>query len=104
MRDDIVQLSSQLVAIDSVKPALIAGGAGEGEVARFVVEWARAAGLEAERREGTPGRPTVLLRATGRAGLVRHQQMDADHPENWHGWLSLGLSGYLGGWFVFSKA
>ena len=68
MRNDIVELTSRLVAIDSVNPALVAGGAGEGEIARFVAEWARSAGLGAEIVEATPGRPSVIVRAPGAGG------------------------------------
>jgi acetylornithine deacetylase len=68
MRDQIIDLTSRLVAIDSVNPALIAGGAGEREIADLVLAWARAAGLDAERLEATPGRPSVLVRARGRGG------------------------------------
>ena len=68
MVDDLVELTSELVAIDSVNPSLVPGGAGEGEIARFVVEWALAAGLEAELLEATPERPTVIVRARGSGG------------------------------------
>jgi acetylornithine deacetylase len=68
MVDDLVELTSELVAIDSVNPSLVSGGAGEGEIARFVVEWALAAGLEAELLEATPERPTVIVRARGSGG------------------------------------
>ena len=36
MRNDIVDLISDLVAIDSVNPSLVPGGAGEREIAAFV--------------------------------------------------------------------
>ncbi len=65
MRTDLVELTSQLVAIDSVNPALVPGGAGEGEIARFVEGWARAAGLEAGVIEATAGRPSTIVRARG---------------------------------------
>jgi acetylornithine deacetylase len=65
---DIVDLTSQLVAIDSVNPSLVPGGAGETEIAGFVTAWARAAGLEAEVLEATPGRPSVVVRARGFGG------------------------------------
>jgi acetylornithine deacetylase len=61
-------LLSQLVAIDSVNPALVPGAAGESEIADFVAGWARDAGLEAERLEATSGRPSVVVRARGRGG------------------------------------
>ncbi len=66
--DDLTTLLSDLVAIDSVNPALVPGGAGEGAAARHVEAWARAAGLEAEHLEATPGRPSVLVRAGGSGG------------------------------------
>jgi len=68
MRDDITALLGALVAIDSVNPELVPGGAGEAEIAAFVAGWARDAGLVAERLEATPGRPSVLVRAPGRGG------------------------------------
>ena len=68
MPDDVVELLSELVAIDSVNPSLVPGGAGEREIAGFVSAWARDAGLEAEVLEATPGRPSVVVRARGTGG------------------------------------
>jgi acetylornithine deacetylase len=68
MREDIVDLLSKLVSIDSVNPSLVPGGAGEAEIAAFTSDWARASGLEAELLEQTPGRPSVLVRARGTGG------------------------------------
>src|SRR3954453_19168610 len=68
MRDELTALLSDLVAIDSVNPSLVAGGAGEGRIARFVADWANGQGLEAELAEGTPARPTTIVRARGRGG------------------------------------
>src|SRR3954451_17212875 len=68
MARQTADLTAALVAIDSVNPALVEGGAGEGEVASFVGEWARTARLEAEVLEETPGRPSVLVRARGTGG------------------------------------
>jgi acetylornithine deacetylase len=68
MHGDLIELTSRMVAIDSVNPSLVPGGAGEAEMARFVVEWARAAGLEADVLEATPGRPSVVVRARGAGG------------------------------------
>ena len=68
MRDDLIDLVSRLVAIDSVNPSLVAGGAGEAEIAAFVDAWAREAGLESAVLAGTPGRPSVLVRARGSGG------------------------------------
>lgn len=65
---DLPQLVANLVAIDSVNPSLVAGGAGEAEIAAFVAGWAAAHGLEATTLEETPGRPSVLVRAPGTGG------------------------------------
>jgi acetylornithine deacetylase len=63
-----VELIKALIAIDSVNPSLVAGGAGEREIAAFIAGWARDRGLEAEMLERTPGRPSVIVRARGRGG------------------------------------
>ena len=68
MHSDLIALLGSLVAVDSVNPSLVPGGAGEGEIAALVEAWARENGLEAERLEETPGRPSVLVRARGTGG------------------------------------
>jgi acetylornithine deacetylase len=68
MRQAVIDLTSALVAIDSVNPSLVEGGAGETAIAAFIARWARDAGLEAEVLEATPGRPSVLVRARGTGG------------------------------------
>lgn len=68
VRDELIDLASRLVAIDSVNPALVPGGAGEREIAAFVAGWAQAAGLEAQTLTATPDRPSVLVRARGSGG------------------------------------
>jgi acetylornithine deacetylase len=68
MPSDVTALLSDLVAIDSVNPSLVAGAAGEVEIAASIARWGRDAGLEVEILESTPGRPTVLLRALGSGG------------------------------------
>lgn len=65
MQAQAVELLSELVAIESVNPSLVPGGAGEGEIAAFVTSWSRAAGLDAQVLEETPGRPSVVVRARG---------------------------------------
>lgn len=67
---DIVELLQQLVEIDSVNPSLVAGAAGEDQIASHVSQWATRAGLDVERLEATPGRPSVLVRG-GRRGEGR---------------------------------
>jgi acetylornithine deacetylase len=68
MPDGLVELIHALVAIDSVNPSLVPGGAGEREAAAFVAAWAREAGLEAEALEATAERPSVVIRARGTGG------------------------------------
>jgi acetylornithine deacetylase len=68
MRSEVIELTSRLVAIDSVNPSLVLGGAGEAEIARFVERWAEEAGLEAAVLEATAGRPSVVVRARGSGG------------------------------------
>jgi len=65
---DVVELTSRLVAIDSVNPSLVDGGAGEAQIAAFIEDWARGEGLAAQRLEKTHGRPTVLVTAPGSSG------------------------------------
>jgi acetylornithine deacetylase len=62
---ELVELTKQLVAIDSVNPDLIPGAAGEGEIGRFVAGWLERAGLEVEVEEVAPGRPNVVGIARG---------------------------------------
>ncbi len=68
MATDTLELVKALVAIDSVNPSLVVGGAGEREIAEFVVGWARGCGLDAEVLEQTPGRPSVVARGRGSGG------------------------------------
>src|SRR5215208_3332913 len=65
MPNQTIELLSALVAIDSVNPSLVPGGAGEREAAAFVAAWAEDAGLSAEVLEATPGRPSVVARGAG---------------------------------------
>ena len=75
----LTELAAELVRIDSVNPDLVPGGAGEGELARFVAEWLADAGLEVEVEEIAPGRPNVVGRARGSGGgptLLLNAHMD----------------------------
>ena len=58
----VLDLLDALVRIDSVNPGLDPRGAGEARIAAFVAEWGRRAGLRVEELQGTPGRPSVILR------------------------------------------
>jgi acetylornithine deacetylase len=93
---DVVALLRELVAIDSVNPALVAGGAGEARIAAHIAGWARAEGLGVQLLEATPGRPSVVVRAPGSGGgrtllLCGHidtvgvEGMDAPHEPRLEG-------------------
>ena len=76
---DLVELLSDLVAIDSVNPEIVPGGAGEAEIARFVAGWLERAGLEVTLQEVAPGRPNVVGVRRGSGGgrsLVLNAHMD----------------------------
>jgi acetylornithine deacetylase len=64
----VERLVAELVAIDSVNPALVPGGAGEEEVAAFVARRLAEAGLEVEVVQAGTGRPSVVGTARGRGG------------------------------------
>jgi acetylornithine deacetylase len=68
MNDDLVALLSDLVAIDSVNPSLVPGGAGEAAIAAYIAGWATSADLEADVLESASGRPSVVVRARGTGG------------------------------------
>ena len=77
--NEITTLLQQLVAIDSINPDLVPGGAGESNIARFVAEWLEHAGLEVELDEPAPGRPNVIGIARGTGGgrsLMLNAHMD----------------------------
>lgn len=60
MTDPTIKLLRDLVAIDSVNPSLVLGGAGEREIASFVAAEMRSAGMDVEVTEVAPGRPNVV--------------------------------------------
>jgi acetylornithine deacetylase len=73
------ELLAQLVAIDSVNPTLVPGGAGEARIAGFVANWLREHGLEVTVDEPLPGRPSVVgvARGTGSgASLMLNAHLD----------------------------
>jgi acetylornithine deacetylase/succinyl-diaminopimelate desuccinylase-like protein len=63
----LAELAAQLVAIDSVNPGLIAGGAGEREIASFVRDWCEQRGLEVEVVPPLD-RPSLIVTARGSGG------------------------------------
>ncbi len=67
MNDPVLALLRDLVAIDSVNPALSPGGAGEAAVAEHVAAVMRRAGLDVAVTDAAPGRPNVVGVLEGRA-------------------------------------
>jgi acetylornithine deacetylase len=57
---DVLQLTRELVAIDSVNPSLVPGAAGEGAIAEWLASYLRRAGFDVEVEEVAPGRPNVI--------------------------------------------
>jgi acetylornithine deacetylase len=77
--NELTELARRLVSIDSVNPDLVPGGAGEQEIAEFVADWLRGAGLEVETVESACGRPSVVGVARGTGGgrsLMLNAHMD----------------------------
>jgi acetylornithine deacetylase len=77
--DELTQLLSDLVAIDSTNPDLIPGAAGEAAIAQYIADWLERAGLEVQLIEPAPGRPNVVAIARGRGGgktLLLNGHMD----------------------------
>jgi hypothetical protein len=64
----VLDLLDALLRIDSVNPCLDSGGAGEAHIAASVADWGRAVGLRTQVVEGTPGRPSVILRGGRNCG------------------------------------
>jgi acetylornithine deacetylase len=76
---DLTTLLSQLVAIDSVNPDLVPGGAGEGEIARFVARWLEQVGLDVELQPTLNDRPNVIATVKGKGAgrsLMINAHMD----------------------------
>ena len=65
---ELINLISDLVAIDSVNPDLAQGGAGEGRMADYIAAWGRDAGLEVHVQEAGADRPNVVFIARGSGG------------------------------------
>jgi acetylornithine deacetylase len=77
--NEIIELLRQLVAIDSINPDLVPGGAGEEKIARFIADWFERVGLEVVWGEPAPGRPNVIGIARGTGGgrsLLLNAHMD----------------------------
>jgi acetylornithine deacetylase len=62
----IAELAAKLVAIDSVNPSLVPGGAGEQEIASFVAEWCEERGFDVDLVDDE--RPSVIATKRGSGG------------------------------------
>ena len=60
MIDSTIDLLRDLIAVDSVNPSLVVGGAGESQIAQLIANRMRCSGLDVEITEVTPGRPNVI--------------------------------------------
>lgn len=81
-RTAVITLLSDLVRIPSVNPR-IDGGTGEQEIARHLADRLRGLGLTPNVTEVQPGRPNVLVTATGRPGgphLLFEAHLDTVSP------------------------
>jgi acetylornithine deacetylase len=65
---DIRNLLADLVAIESVNPTLVPGGAGEAEIARFVAAWLARNGVDVQYHDLGESRANVIGRVPGRGG------------------------------------
>lgn len=64
---DVINLVSELVKIDSSNPWLVAGSPGEANVAAYIARWLEPLGVEIRLEEVEPGRPNLIAiwRGTG---------------------------------------
>ena len=68
-REFLIRTLADLVRINSINPTLVAGGAGEAEIAAYVAESLGRVGLEVRKIEPEAGRPSVVgVLRSGRPG------------------------------------
>jgi acetylornithine deacetylase len=67
---EVLELAQALIAIESVNPDLVAGAAGETQIAGFIKTWLETRGFDVTILEPAPNRPTVVgvLRGSGKTG------------------------------------
>jgi len=77
--EELEQLLSDLVSINSINPDLVPGSPGEAEIARYIADWLKLNDLEVELVESVAGRPNVIGIARGTGGgktLLLNGHMD----------------------------
>lgn len=62
----MIDILRDLIAIDSVNPSLVPGGAGEAEIARYIASKLRAMRIDAVIEEAAPGRANVIAVLEGK--------------------------------------
>jgi acetylornithine deacetylase len=79
--NDVAAVLRDLISIDSVNPDLVPGAKGEAEIAAYVADWLRRAGLDVELQEtDRPARRNVIAIARGAGaapGIARGQSLRA---------------------------
>src|SRR5512146_1026281 len=76
---ELTELLSDLVSINSINPDLIPGAPGEAEIAQYIGQWLERADLEVQFLESVAGRPNVVGIARGTGGgrtLLLNGHMD----------------------------
>lgn len=84
--DEVIEVVSDMVRIESVTPWLIPTGSGESAVAQFIANWLKDTGAEIEIADVEPGRPNVLARLRGTGGgptLCLNAHSDTVGFANW---------------------
>ena len=77
--EELEQLLSNLVSINSINPDLVPGSPGEAEIAHYIADWLKLNDLEVELVESVAGRPNVVGIARGTGGgktLLLNGHMD----------------------------
>lgn len=77
--EELEQLLSDLVSINSINPDLIPGAPGEAEIARYIAHWLEQRDLQVQFVESVSGRPNVVGIARGTGGgktLLLNGHMD----------------------------
>ncbi len=84
--DDLVELLSSLVTIDSSNPWLVHGGAGESRIARYMQAWLEAVGVESVLDEYAAGRTNLVATVHGAGAgpsIVINVHCDTVGYDNW---------------------
>lgn len=84
----VVELAQQLIAIESVNPSLVPGGAGEAAIAQHVARWLAERGFVVQLVGAEVGRPSVIGTYRGSGGgrsLLLNGHLDTVTLAGYHG-------------------